>query len=291
MRTRLKKVSASGESLLREGDEFVLLRGERRTRLGKQTSAGLAAGLELVVSEKPLTILESPPLASLAGIAAIAKGDHGQALVVLEDSPEARTALTESGLTAFELVDQPGFLFGSSLPLSKDATARERTVQKLLRKDAAEPAPEERFVLGVVLEPDVVDSQGDTYSADEVRKAAHRWMENYAQLGKQHSELVTGKLKILESFVAPIDFSIGEEVVKAGTWMLAIRVADDDLWTAVKSGSFTGFSIGGTAMRKREFGRTTSWSRIKPVIVLNRLSQPVQVPVSMNSRLSSTRTE
>ena len=37
---------------------------------------------------------------------------------------------------------------------------------------------DERFVLGIVLEPEVVDAQGDIYSAEEIRAAAHRFMED-----------------------------------------------------------------------------------------------------------------
>ena len=38
----------------------------------------------------------------------------------------------------------------------------------------------------MVLEPEVVDAQGDIYSADEVRQAAHRFMEEFGGLGLMH---------------------------------------------------------------------------------------------------------
>lgn len=111
---------------------------------------------------------------------------------------------------------------------------------------------EERFVLGVVLVPEERDSQGDIYSHEEVRKAAHQYMEQAGALGKQHSEIITGKLKILESYVAPADFVQDEVTVTQGTWLMGIRVVDDDLWSDVKKGEFTGFSIGGAAHRAPE---------------------------------------
>ena len=189
-------------------------------------------------------------------VAGLVKDYGPHACVTLSDTPAHRLAISKM-VTTFALETRPGVIYGATVPLSPEAshviplatTAKSHAV-KLIRKDAAEPPAEERFVFGVVLEPDVVDTQKDTYSAAEVRKAAHRFMEAHAQLGKQHAEIVTGKLKILESYVAPVDFAVGSEVVKAGTWMLAIRVVDDELWTAVKSGSFTGFSIGGTAIRQ-----------------------------------------
>ena len=125
-------------------------------------------------------------------------------------------------------------------PLVADALARPIP---LLKTD------EERFVLGVVLEPETVDAQKDIYSAAEVREAAHRFMEEYQNVGLMHRQLVNGKVKILESYVAPADLELGGGHVKKGTWVLAVRVEDDELWRQVKDGSLAGFSIGGSAQR------------------------------------------
>lgn len=111
---------------------------------------------------------------------------------------------------------------------------------------------DERYVFGVVLEPEAMDSQRDIYSADEVRKAAHKFMEEFGGLGLQHQLRVNGKVKVLESFLAPTDFTAGGVNVRKGTWLLAVRVLDDDLWGLVKSGRLTGFSIGGSARRMPE---------------------------------------
>lgn len=116
---------------------------------------------------------------------------------------------------------------------------------------------EERYVLGIVLVPETVDSQGDIYSHEEVRKSAHAYMETAGNLGKQHTEIVTGKLKILETYLAPADFTIDEETVTKGTWLMGIRVVDDGLWDDVKKGSFSGFSIGGAAHRTPEITTTS----------------------------------
>lgn len=116
----------------------------------------------------------------------------------------------------------------------------------LLRTD------EERFVLGVVLEPETVDAQKDIYSAGEVREAAHRFMEEYQNVGFMHRQLVNDKERILESYVAPADLELGGGHVKKGTWLLAVRVEDDQLWKQVKDGSISGFSIGGNAVQSSE---------------------------------------
>ena len=111
---------------------------------------------------------------------------------------------------------------------------------------------DERYVLGIVLEPEVVDAQGDIYSADEIRAAAHRFMEEFGGLGLMHRLRVNGEVKVLESFLAPTDFTVGDITVRKGTWMLAVRVLSDELWDRVKNGDLTGFSIGGSARRVPE---------------------------------------
>lgn len=118
---------------------------------------------------------------------------------------------------------------------------------RLIRKAEDE---EERFVYGVVLEPDGVDAQNDTISAGEIRAAAHKFMEDFQNIGLQHMRFVNGKVKILESFIVPEDVRIGGELVKAGTWVFGVRVLCNEIWKAVKDGLLTGFSIGGSAVRE-----------------------------------------
>lgn len=124
---------------------------------------------------------------------------------------------------------------------------------------------EERYVLGVVLEPTdgkdgaelKPDSQKDIYSKAEVRQAAHRFMEEFRNVGLMHRTLVNGRVKILESFVVPEGtggFKLTDpegvvQKVQEGTWLLGLRIADDELWEQVKSGALGGLSIGGSARR------------------------------------------
>lgn len=111
---------------------------------------------------------------------------------------------------------------------------------------------DERYVLGVVLVPEQVDAQGDIYSHEEVRQAAHRFMEEFGGLGLMHELRVNDQVKVLESYVAPTPFQVGELSVAKGTWLLAVRVHSDELWERVKRGELTGFSIGGSARRVPE---------------------------------------
>jgi hypothetical protein len=160
---------------------------------------------------------------------------------------------TMKALTAFALKVE-GEL-ASSAPLLTPESAREHLVRLVLgdgaKKAAADaPAtPEQKYVLGIVLEPETVDAQGDVYSADEIRKAAWDYMVNFRNVGLMHKGLVNHRVRLVESYIAPVDMSIGGSTIKAGTWLMGLNVADDALWGQVKQGGLTGLSIGGFATK------------------------------------------
>ncbi len=106
---------------------------------------------------------------------------------------------------------------------------------------------EQRYVLGIVLEPDITDTQGHTYSAEVIRKAAHEFMRSFQNIGDQHQHmLMKGQVQLVESWVAPAAMRIGDVDIVEGTWLMGLHFVDDAEWAKVKSGERTGLSIEGT---------------------------------------------
>jgi len=133
----------------------------------------------------------------------------------------------------------------SETPAHSDARVFMKTIP-LIKGTAPD---DERFVLGIVLEPEEVDAQKDIYSAAEIRTAAHRFMEDFQDVGLMHKMRVNGAVKIVESYLAPADLTVAGTHIKQGTWLLGVHVLSDALWEDVKDGKLTGFSIGGSARR------------------------------------------
>jgi hypothetical protein len=114
----------------------------------------------------------------------------------------------------------------------------------------AEAPTEDRTTFGIVMEPDVTDSQGHTQDAAAIWEAMCRFNVDFRNVGLQHQRLVNDRVKILESYVARVDMSLHGVDVKAGTWLMTMRYDDEAIWAKVKSGEITGYSIGGTGMEE-----------------------------------------
>ena len=118
-------------------------------------------------------------------------------------------------------------------------------------------AQELRYVLGVVLEPldpaaGEADLQGDTYSAEEIRKAMWSFMQDRQTMLVLHSRQggrEVDDIDVVESYQAPADVEINGQTVRKGTWLLGVHVRNDSAWRAVKSGALAAFSIEGVGER------------------------------------------
>lgn len=105
---------------------------------------------------------------------------------------------------------------------------------------------EKRHFTAVVLRPNEVDLHGDIYDEQCVEEACHQYNEICRKANIQHliqTELATP----IESYIAKADFTLGDGQVKAGDWVLTLKIKDDELWGMCKDGTFTGLSVGCTA--------------------------------------------
>lgn len=111
---------------------------------------------------------------------------------------------------------------------------------------------EQRRALFVVLEPDVVDLHGDTYSADEVEKACISFNTHSMKANLFH-RVETQDTIIEQSFISPSAFVLDDgREIKKGTWLQWWHFPEnnevsDKLWQMTKAKEITGVSIGAYA--------------------------------------------
>jgi hypothetical protein len=120
-----------------------------------------------------------------------------------------------------------------------------------------------QIAYSVVLEPCTAettrDTQGDWYTAEDIEKAAHGFLEAVAKGdgGADYMHEADGQGELIgypvESFIAPVDFAWGDgdraEIVKAGSWVLGVRYPDPAVWDSIVKGELGGLSVWGNGVR------------------------------------------
>lgn len=106
---------------------------------------------------------------------------------------------------------------------------------------------EQKLVYGVVYEPNTIDSQGDFAKSADIEKAAHSFLSDARNIDLQHN-FKSDYGTVVESYIAPLDFDIDDNIIKKGSWILVTK-ATDDIWDSIKRGEITGYSMAGRAVR------------------------------------------
>lgn len=109
------------------------------------------------------------------------------------------------------------------------------------------------FILGPVLVPEEVDKQGEIISAEEIEQAAHSFIEDNGTAGLVHKVMLKRReAVVVESYIERGNRKVNGQTIKKGTWMLGMRVYDNDIRKMILDGDLKGYSIGGTGRRIEE---------------------------------------
>ncbi len=154
--------------------------------------------------------------------------------------------LKDARITHISLVDKGA----NGRPFAIIKEEGKESFQKDIRIAKTDKA--KQIVYGVVYEPDVEDAHEDQMSADEIEKAAHLFMEKQHtyNIDKQH-DLDADKGYVVESYIAPVDMTLGDQEIKKGSWIAGVKVTDADTWSQIEKGEITGFSMWGVGKREK----------------------------------------
>lgn len=102
----------------------------------------------------------------------------------------------------------------------------------------------------------VVDLQQDVIDTEVLEDAAYHYVLEFGTAGEMHVRGNVGKL--IESVVFTGEkaqaMGIPQEILPQG-WWVGYQIHDDDVWQKVRDGTYTMFSIEGTAIREEIEGR------------------------------------
>ena len=136
--------------------------------------------------------------------------------------------------------------------VEKDKMKRAAKVGDVAKSKLFKVDTTKRLIYGVVLAPDEFDAQGDIIDTDEIEKSAHSFMESYnkqlAAMGEMHKKEAQ-QVTVVENYIAPEGFKLGEGEVSKGSWVMVSKVRNDKIWDKVLKGEYTGYSIGGRGKR------------------------------------------
>lgn len=133
----------------------------------------------------------------------------------------------------------------------KSADGKQGNILGATAKFKSETVGSEGLLYVTVMEPDVVDAQGDTYTTEEVKKAAYRFAKK-GLVGKNdvnHNYQPVPEFVVAESYILKAEDKEHFPNTKVGAWVCVMKCEDlsSELWQKVQKGKFNGVSIAGFA--------------------------------------------
>lgn len=101
----------------------------------------------------------------------------------------------------------------------------------------------ERVVFGEVMVPMTINVFGDISTKEMVRDCAYEFARQGYGLDVEHDNVDVSGIKyyVVESFIARDD----DPDFIPGSWVIGIKIVDDELWDGVLAGELNGFSFEG----------------------------------------------
>lgn len=150
------------------------------------------------------------------------------------------TAIMDAKIQFVSLVDKAANKRKFLITKADGRNANFQTYGCILKSEA-----ETHYITGIVYEPMVEDTDKNYMTAAEIAKAEKYFTENSGSIDIQHSFETEENVSVVESWITKCDCSINGKDVKKGTWLMTVKVEDDDIWDKVEKGEITGFSMGG----------------------------------------------
>jgi len=143
-----------------------------------------------------------------------------------------------------DLIDMDSIIQKELISLKLLTAKRENSISLIKANNK-----KKQIVYGIVYEPDVIDSHNDFSNAEEIEKASHNYLANFSNTKVMHELDANNRAKVVESYIAPVDFSMGNQKIKKGSWVMAMHIIDKSLWNLVEAGKINAFSMGGQAQQ------------------------------------------
>ncbi len=190
-----------------------------------------------------------------------------------EDESWIAFVAVDGGVLLWTEREPTGGVTGAPFALQRPDLARPH-VELVASTKAA--TPDEQFIFGIVLMPERTDLQKEIYGHQAVRRTGHDFLAFFRNTDLQHKVYINDAVELVESTIEKVAFWMARDgtafpadpatgaplgvtasspyragpegnlrFVPQGTWTVAHRIKDPELWAAIKRGDYTGYSING----------------------------------------------
>lgn len=130
---------------------------------------------------------------------------------------------------------------------NKSIIKKDKQDAELLRVTFKSIEEDKQLVFGEVYAPNMVDTDWEAMTPENVEFAAHEFMKNgYINNIDINHDLNPSGAKVVESFIVR---NPEEPFFKNGAWVIGVWVPED-IWADVKAGELNGFSFYGTSAKQ-----------------------------------------
>ena len=166
---------------------------------------------------------------------------------------------------------------------------------------------DEHVVEMIILEPNIEDLQHHVVSQSEIELGKEIWERSSGVIGLQHRnregdlfELgnfdpfdecwqygYQDSFELLSSVITSQDTIINNQRVKEGSWLLSLRVLDDNIWEKIQNEELTGASVGALAITEVQNGYSRIFNLLPMEISL--VSRPANARTFLRKALEALR--
>ncbi|MCD5326138.1 MULTISPECIES: XkdF-like putative serine protease domain-containing protein [Pontibacillus] len=145
-----------------------------------------------------------------------------------------------------------------------------------------------RVVTCASMVPGVKDSYGEVVTKEKIEEVAYKFNSRYQMIDQHHNFKKIKDIEVVESYLLKEDeevtFLVKEDekvILPKGTWVLVLRINDDDVWEQILNGYVRGLSI--SAVGEEDFNNIEEKMAVKSKrsedILLSDLSDDWIVPL------------
>ena len=117
--------------------------------------------------------------------------------------------------------------------------------------DIAKTDTSQHLVWTVAMKPNDVDAEGQWASPETIMETAHRFLLKGSGIYLEHRKDISTQVKVVESSIVLEDMTLNGKAVTAGSWIVVLKILNDQLWGLVENGTFKGVSIRGVSKVRR----------------------------------------